>query len=270
MSILDTINKAEKELTGQQSSNDFSLNGFTVPPGYDADGNGLPTSKINYQRTGKIKRNIMSWFIPEFGILRMYVNPNSITINNSKAIQPDRTKGGYSLLYWGEELIPITLQGTTGSAGIEGINILYEMYRAEQYAFDGLGLNIAATNSAAYDSLTNGIGSLFGDSSSLVDSIFGIGSNSDTLMPKNIPSMAQYAFTVEMYYGGEVYRGYFKSMNVTETTDLLISYNITFMATQRRGYRSNYLPWHKSPNNGPSSYDDYGAYPYSYKGAAKQ
>ena len=71
-----------------------------------------------------------------FGAIKMWINPQTLQINNTKDIQPTRTKGGFSLQYWGEGLTEITLSGTTGSSGAEGINMLYEIYRAEQYAFD--------------------------------------------------------------------------------------------------------------------------------------
>jgi hypothetical protein len=30
-------------------------------------------------------------------------------------------------------------------------------------------------------------------------------------------------------------------------------YNILFMVTQQRGYRTNYMPWHRSAIDGPSN-----------------
>jgi hypothetical protein len=252
---------------------DFRSDGFLIPATYQADGTGLPHNKVPSTHSGQIKRNIVTWFIPEFGIVRMYVNPSSISYNHKKIIQKDRTKGGYTLQYWGEDLSTLNINGTTGSSGIEGINVLYEIYRAEQYAFDGLGLNIAANNAAqglATD-LVEGIGgqldSLLGGSgggTSLLGSVLGVDSPAAASMAsKNMPSLAQLAFTVEMYYMGWVYRGFFESMTINERADsFLLDYSMVFTVTQRRGYRTNYFPWHRSAKDGPSN----PATPYSFNG----
>jgi hypothetical protein len=143
--------------------------------------------------------------------------------------------------------------------------MLYEIYRAEQYAFDGTGLAIAANNynssNAATDIAQQGINSLGGLLGKAVGSgvgdilgatiggAIGLDPEGVNLIPKNIPSLAQYAFTVEMYYAGVVYRGYFKSMNITEAAnDFNFRYDITFTATQKRGYRVNNFGWQRSPN----------------------
>lgn len=260
---LDQLNAAQDFLNSNKSytNND----GFTVPPAYSADGNGLPYTKVPSNRESGFKRNIITWFIPEFGLVRMYVNPQNITYDYKKLITKTRTKGGYTLQYWGEELTTINIGGTTGSAGIEGINMLYEMYRAEQYANDGIALSLAAANSAndlANQGL-NAIGgalesSLFGASAGggLLGGLLGADSPSaNALSAKNITTMAQLAFGVEMFYGGWVYRGFFENMNVTESADnFLLNYRMSFVATQRRGYRLNYFPWSRSANNGPSDY----------------
>lgn len=250
--------------------NQFKSNGFGLPATHSADGNGLPYSKVQSQHAGQIKRNIITWFVPEFGIVRMYINPNAITFTDKKLITKDRTKGGYTLQYWGEDLTIINLTGTTGSSGVEGINMLHEIYRAEQYAFDAVGLSLDANNAAAdvANNLVNGVGSLFGgtfgatDASgqspagSLLGGILGINSPNNSLSNKNIPSLAQLAFSVEMYYNGCVYRGYFEGMTVNERADnFLHEYQMTFVATQKRGYRTNYMPFHKNPANGPSQYE---------------
>lgn len=249
--------------------NQFKSNGFGLPATHSADGNGLPYSKVQSQHAGQIKRNIITWFVPEFGIVRMYINPNAITFTHKKLITKDRTKGGFTLQYWGEDLTTINLSGTTGSSGVEGINMLYEIYRAEQYAFDAVGLSLDANNAAAdvANNLVNGIGgaiggALFGDDATgraggagLLGGILGLDSPNNSLSNKNIPSLAQLAFSVEMYYNGCVYRGYFDGMTVNERADnFLHEYQMTFIATQKRGYRTNYMPFHKSPANGPSQY----------------
>jgi|15BtaG_2_1085339.scaffolds.fasta_scaffold00060_8 hypothetical protein len=66
---------------------------------------------------------------------QMYINPQSFAISEKKLVKADLTKGGYVVQYWGEDLPTIQVNGTTGSAGIEGINILRSIYRHEQTQF---------------------------------------------------------------------------------------------------------------------------------------
>jgi hypothetical protein len=254
------LNKNQSQPPGTQNND-----GFTVPPTYSADGNGLPYNNVPSQKRGQLKRNIITWFVPQFGIVRMYINPQSISFKNTKVIDHQRTKGGYTVQYWGEDLTQIAINGNTGSAGIEGINVLYQLYRAEQYAFDSVGLTLAANNvnNDLSHNLVNGVASMFGGSattqagvSGLLGGVLGIDSPNNTLSAKNIPSLAQLAATVEMYYNGQVYRGYFKDMAVNEhANNFLIDYTINFVATQVRGYRTNYFPWTRSAKDGPSRYD---------------
>lgn len=258
----------------QSQLDQFKSDGFLLPATFSADGTGLPSSKVPSYRNSQLKRNIITWFVPEFGIVRMYVNPASISYVHKKLITKDRTKGGYTLQYWGEDLSQLNIQGTTGGAGIEGINVLYEIYRAEQYAFDATGLSLAANNSNQPNLLSSILGT-GGDTSSLlggtvsgvtgaVGSLLGIGGANTGLVANSINSLAQLAFTVEMYYNGWVYRGFFENMTINERADnFLLEYNMTFTVTQRRGYRMNYFPWSKSAIDGPSQYTS----PQSFSGS---
>lgn len=274
------LNSNNNPLT-QSQQEAFKSDGFLLPATFSADGNGLPFQKVPSYKPAQMKRNIITWFIPEFGIVRMYVNPSSITYTHKKLIDKARTKGGYTLQYWGEDLTTLQLQGTTGSSGIEGINALYEIYRAEQYAFDGVGLTLAANNAAAdiANNLVQGAGSAIGSAigglfgadqavsatagGGILGGILGLDSPNNNLSAKNIPSLAQLAFTVEMYYNGWVYRGFFENMIVNERADnFLLDYNISFVTTQRRGYRVNYFPWAHSAKDGPSQYTS----PLSFNG----
>lgn len=276
------LNSNTNPLTQNQQES-FKSDGFLLPATFSADGNGLPYNKVPSYKPAQLRRNIVTWFVPEFGIVRMYVNPASISYAHKKLIQRDRTKGGYTLQYWGEELTALTIGGTTGSSGIEGINVLYEIYRAEQYAFDGVGLTLAANNAAADvannlisgagSALGQGINGLFGGSTGsqtagaagagLLGGVLGLNSPNNNLSAKNIPTLAQLAFTVEMYYNGWVYRGFFDNMIVNEkASEFLIDYQISFVATQRRGYRLNYFPWTHSAKDGPSQYTS----PQSFSG----
>lgn len=272
--VQDALNSSNNPLTQSQQEL-FKSDGFLLPATFSADGTGLPFSKVQSHKEAQLKRNIITWFVPEFGIVRMYVNPSNIQYNHKKLISKERTKGGFTLQYWGEDLDVLNISGTTGSAGIEGINVLYEIYRAEQYAFDGVGLTLAANNASAdiANNIISGVGGalgqavngLFGGSSTsptaaaggagLLGGILGLDSPNNTLSAKNIPSLAQLAFTVEMYYGGRVYRGYFENMSITESADnFLMQYQMTFVATQIRGYRMNRFPFERSAADGPSQY----------------
>lgn len=263
--LTNAINGVQNELNQNENPlnttrNTFESDGFGVPPVYSADGNGLPYNKVNSFAKGKIRRNIITWFVPEFGTVRMYINPNNIRYSHKKLINKERTKGGFSLQYWGEDLSTMSISGTTGSSGIEGINMLYEIYRAEQYAFDNYGLTLDANNASndLATNIVNEVGSIFddtGEAAGLIGGLVGLDSANASLANKNIPSLAQLAFSVEMYYDGWVYRGFFESMNFTEKADnFLWDYDMQFTITQKRGYRTNYFPFHRSPI-GPSEYN---------------
>lgn len=256
----DAINK----VNFFDGNNPYQREGFQLPPSISADSNGLPYNKIKNNRTPyRIKRNIVTWFVPDFGVVKMYVNPQGITYSHKKIINPTLTKGGYTLQYWGEALTELSINGTTGSSGIEGINVLYEIYRAEQYAMDTTGLLTSAMNSAS-NPLNNIIGGFAGGKiESLVSSyggVLGPDSPNNSLLSSNLNSLAKSAFSVEMYYSGWVYRGFFTSMTINEKADnFLFDYTLNFTATQRRGYRVNYFPWHRSAKDGPSEWNT----PYS-------
>ncbi len=272
--LIKDVNSAQNFLNNnnpltQNQSDQFKSDGFLLPATFSADGTGLPSSKVGTYRDSQLKRNIITWFVPEFGTVRMYVNPSAISYAYKKLITKDRTKGGYTLQYWGEDLDNLNISGTTGGAGIEGINVLYEIYRAEQYALDATGLTLAANNaSTSLSNIFSEIGNTAGGSAgSVAGSVLGgllSGDSPNTnLVAQNIPSLAQLAFTVEMYYNGCVYRGFFENMTVNERADnFLLEYQISFVVTQKRGYRLNYFPWARSANNGPSQY----ASPYSFSG----
>lgn len=281
MSLTDTINSinsvqnALSGASGQSAAQQFQGDGFTVPAAFQASGNQLPYNQVPSYKPGVLHRNIITWYVPQFGTVEMFVNPSAISYVNKKLINKDRTKGGYTLQYWGEELTTLNISGTTGSSGIEGINALYEIYRAEQYAFDSVGLAMSASNAASSlaTNLVSGLGgalgtsinSLFGGTpnnpsaaaagSGILGGILGLNSPANTLSPANIPSLAQLAFVVEMYYNGWIFRGFFDNMTINERADnFLIEYQMTFMATQRRGYRMNYFPFTNSATNGRSQY----------------
>jgi hypothetical protein len=263
MALLDDVLKSQN-----YAPQDFERDGFILPPIPNSDGNGLPSTKIKSQRRGSAKRNLAHWFVPEVGIIHMYVNPQSINYGLKKLITPERTKGGYIIQYWGEELTTLDIRGNTGSSGIEGINVLYEVYRSEQYTFDSVALTMAADSSVTglNDIIDSALGNLggFGNAiSTATGGVLGLNAASQNVLPRNIPSLASMALGIEFYYNGWVFRGFFNSFNFTESaTNLgLFEYNINFTVTQRRGYRTNFMAWHRSAIDGPS---DAGAIPLSF------
>ena len=266
--VASALNGSNPVTQAQQAS--FESNGFLVASTPTASGNGLPYTQITPGVNAQMRRNIITWFVPQFGTVQMYVNPQNITYNHKKLINKDKTKGGYTLQYWGEELSQLNIAGTTGSSGIEGINMLYEIYRAEQYAFDAVGITLAANNASS--DVSNNISNAIGGSANqliggtnlasglngggILSGILGINSPNNLLSARNIPTLASLAMGVEMYYGGQVFRGFFENMTITEqASDFMINYQLTFTVTQIRGYRTNYFAFAKSPTSGESQYN---------------
>jgi hypothetical protein len=79
---------------------------------------------------------VISWRLPNGSAVQMYVNPQSLSIKEEKQITTTRTKGGFVIQYWGANLTEITLTGITGSSGVQGINLLRDIYLSENRAFD--------------------------------------------------------------------------------------------------------------------------------------
>lgn len=219
-------------------------------------------------------RNSIKWIIPEQPIVEMYINPENIQTGYKKVISKQRTKGGYVVQYWGEELTTLNIRGTTGTSGIEGINVLLNVYRNEQIAFDPYAIYLEAYYEKQNED--NFFSDLFGDIgeqavavgnqiSSIGNTFSNIfsGDASSTSLPSTIskpkqnPTLASLALGVEMYWSGEVYRGYFENFNVTESADKLglFNYDFTFTVTQKRGTRHNFLAWHQNPNYGQSNWN---------------
>lgn len=258
--ILNALTSGQDQLNKVNGNQDFQTDGFQVSPIPNADGEGLPSSKLISQLPASAKRNIVRWFVPEVGVINMYINPQSINYNLKKLISPERTKGGYIVQYWGEELTTLMIRGNTGSSGVEGLNVLEEIYRAEQYMFDPIALTMAADNSITglndtIDSAMGNLGGISGILSAGTNGVLGLDPVSQNILPRNVPSLASMALGIEMYWSGWVFRGFFTSFSFTESAERLglYEYDINFTVTQRRGYRRNYMPWHRSAISGPSN-----------------
>lgn len=254
-------------LTGPGSQpRNFEENGFIVPPIPSPSGDGLPSSKIPSERKHRNKRHIIHWFVPEVGVINMYVNPQRINYKYSKLINSERTKGGFVQQYWGENLPTLSLSGHTASSGIEGINVLYEIYRSEQLNFDPIGLTMASNSMVSgvgnmINDAAGSIGGLAGDVLGATTGLLGLSPLTASILPRTPATLASLAFGLEMYYAGKVYRGYFTNFSFDESVDRLglFEYQIEFVVTQQRGYRVNTMPWHRSAIDGPSNNNVYGA-----------
>jgi hypothetical protein len=224
----------------------------------------LPFQNVSNNRDAQIKRNIIQWFVPQVGLIKMFCNPTTITYPEKKNINRERTKGGFSIGYFGEELMTLSITGNTASSGIEGINVLREIYRAEQYLFDNTSMLINAANTQALTTTVTDFITNNNNVSNLVNTTngaLGLSSllNMTQLNPRNISTLADVAFGIEMYYSGWVFRGYFEGFTLTENTDFVYTYNMTFVVTQRRGYRLNSFAFQHSPTE-PSAYDNKSSY----------
>lgn len=235
--------------------------GFQAPIVPSTSGLATRQGRVQSNRTAVNQRKLIHWLVPEGPIVQMYMNPQNIRYQYKKTITPQRTKGGYSIQYWGEELTSLAISGTTGTSGIEGINVLHDVYRNEQLAYDPYALYLASKND---------LESRGAEISDLVTGNFGdfaeglVSGAADLLPGANVqpPTLASLAFTVEMYWSGSVFRGYFEDFNITESVDNLgmFNYDFNFKVTQQRGMRLNFLPHHRSATAGPSSLDN----PHSY------
>jgi len=214
--------------------------------------------------------------------IQLYLNPESFNITERKIIGSQLTKGGYNVQYWGEDLQKIQIGGSTGSGGIEYINLLRSIYRHEQiqfkkilnerlyalreearqaslesnkdlkpdYSNDFQGFLAGATDffsDGLYSGLVNGAETL----TDVLTGDFVLPNRKEYANFSNSPSLASLAFNIEIYYQGEIYRGYFDGFTTTEqaTQQGIFNYQTSFTVLERRGERKNYMPWHRSPIN---------------------
>ena len=209
---------------------------------------------------------------------KLYVNPQSISISKNKIIKDALTKGGYTAQYWGEGLVDISVNGHTGSSGIEGINVLDKIYRHEQLHFpkiiqerdrrlaqEALNESIEASQNVdrspgiavlqAADAILTG--------GAIADAARGIKSTVDVFSdiltnggseytPATIPAMptlGAFATNVQIYYDGVFYRGYFTNFKFDEsaTEPGWFNYSFSFKCFKMNGIRKNFMPWHRNP-----------------------
>jgi len=241
--------------------------GFLASAISSASGLGTRQGRLPNGRTAVFGRKMMHWLVPEGPIIQMYINPQQVRYNYSKNIENQRTKGGFVIQYWGEALTILDISGTTGTSGIEGINVLLDIYRNEQLAFDPHALFLAAKqNQDTFVGDVFGIGSALSSGDNFLDSLAGASQEAMPQASNPAPTLASIASQVELYWSGEVWRGYFNSFSVTEsaTNVGMFDYEIKFTVTQKRGFRRNFFAWHRSAVSGPSNSDPLVGTPRSF------
>lgn len=185
---------------------------------------------------------VMTWRLPNGSAIQMYINPENFVIRESKQITETRTKGGFVIQYWGENLTKITLSGTTGSSGIRGINVLRDIYRSENRSFELIAAQLVNDIEQVRSDLTTtslSLGKLLENAS-------------EEIQKRNFllrPSLASMAVNILLFYQGVQYKGFFNDFTVTEGVSKLglFDYNISFTAVETRGQRKNFLAWQKEP-----------------------
>ena len=238
-----------------------------------------------------LTRHVMTFYVPtkrehldsdealDRSVIPLYISPTSISMRDAKKITDTMTKGGYSVQYWGEALTTISVNGTTGSGGIEAIYILREVYRnehiqirqdlvrkmqaAQEQTVNALNNESDPSNLSQFggilDDLSGGItGNFIEGTKSLINNIV---DSFDQLVDENIktvvlaPSLAAYAVSMDMYHQGEKFRGYFKDFTVNERgeTPGLFNYSFNFTVLKRSGKRVNFMPWHRNPRDSSGS-----------------
>lgn len=231
-------------------------------------------------------RKLIQWNVPNVGIVEMYINPQAFSISEKKLIKSVRTKGGYVIQYWGEELPEIDISGTTGSGGIEGINVLRDIYRQEQVGFNDVvsklnnnflsnlfettldaaqDLNpVAITNTLANITVdtTNALNpkNLFKSVSNTIDNVANVFTSIGGAVGSDqqlLPTLAALATGVELMYDGKIYRGFFREFRVDERAEEsgLFKYSMKFTVTRQSGQRLNSFPWQRSVAYGPANSD---------------
>jgi hypothetical protein len=186
---------------------------------------------------------VMTWMLANGSTVQMYINPENFSITESKQITPTRTKGGFIVQYWGDNLTKLMLSGTTGSAGIKGISVLRDVYRSENRLFETV---VGTQTNELLNALSNGNISEQNLGQNLIPNV------AKQLRDQNFvlrPSLASLALGVTLFYQGIEYRGFFTSMSTVEDINRLglFSYTIEFMATEIRGKRKNFMAWHREP-----------------------
>jgi hypothetical protein len=208
-------------------------------------------------------------------VVPLYINPSNIQTSYSKNISETQTIGGFIIQYWGDRITTMTIGGTTGSGGIDAINVLYDVYKSEQTSFrnmmivrsqqlknsirDSLG-ETEDTNALALQALDqvlfDGAFSEISNGVSETMDFFKKSITGEQLSEQNnplqlMPTLSAFAVSLEMHFQGKISRGYIESMSVTEegANPGHFNYTIQFKCLKEYGERSNFMPWHTNPRD---------------------
>lgn len=153
------------------------------------------------------KRIPIVWTAGDYTVT-MRVKPQNIQMRDSKLISQQRTKAGFIIQYWGENLGEVAISGTTGRESIDGINQFREdIYRSEA--------------------------KMWGEYYPIVTA--------------NTPDtrLLDVAKNVKLKIGKSKMTGYISNFSFTESADEigLFRYEITFVVLKRSELWGNWLPW---------------------------
>jgi len=152
------------------------------------------------------------------------INPQNITYTMNKVYTEHRTKQGYFVQYWGENLMDLSYNGITGSFGVEGLKQLFVLYRHEQIAMKKIideRLSLAQRKTKAIN-IRKRLGYPF-------------------------HTMTEMFTSIELHYLGWVFKGYFTNFAFDESIDRLgfFNYSLSMRITSFKNFaqRCNIFPW---------------------------
>jgi hypothetical protein len=215
--------------------------------------------------------SILSSSVGDRKVVPLYINPNSFQTNYSKNISETQTIGGFIIQYWGDRITTMSIQGTTGSGGIDAINILYDVYKSEQTSFRNMmivrrqqlqaaikdsqsGTESLNVGQALDQVLLNGAFSEIANGISETMDYFKKAITGEEIEKSSVelmPTLSAFAVSLEMHFQGKIYRGYIESMTVTENSNAPghFDYTIQFKSLKEYGERKNFMPWHINPRD---------------------
>jgi len=187
-------------------------------------------------------RNAIYWELWSGDFVKMPVNPQTMAFNFNKQISPTRTKGGFNVQYWGENLLEIAISGITGLSGVEGIELLYDVYRSEQLTREGIG-NIAARGADLKNFAK-------GNMQRGADRFETFLESDEPQGGRGLPdssNLAVKATAVKMWYNYRVYSGWFSAFDYTENAESpgVYNYSLKYTVWNEQGRRRNWATWHR-------------------------
>ena len=214
-------------------------------------------------------------------VVPLYINPSQIQTNYSKNMSETQTLGGFVIQYWGDRITTLGITGTTGSGGIEAINILFDVYKHEQNTFKSVLLGrqkqlqkeqekalkaitekedsvlsaAGAIDQVLFDGFFTDVTKGVSETMDLFkDVINSVETGSDLIPGKvrsEVPTLSSLAVSLEMHFQGRIHRGYIESMSITESANSPghFDYTIQFKSLKEYGERKNFMPWHLNPRD---------------------